>query len=179
MDLGAAPSTHEVNLAIQLDATRQIIKNLERDNKDLKALVSAKNSSIIKLETENGRLKMTRSDKELVTQVEGLRKEVGLKDRALIDYKRQLDIFLENEKIILRRAANAEQKVVTVQETLVRMQRSRDAAHVEVEKHDRDRLEAVRTMIDASDRAKKAEARVVELEKKPIAKQVPKQDPKK
>lgn len=173
------PSTHEVNLTIQLQASAKLVGDLERDVKSLTALVSAKNASIIRLETENGRLKMARTDKELSTQVDGLRIEVGKKDRELVDLRRRLDVFVENEKIILRRAANAEQKVAIVQETLVRMQRSRDAAQAETEKHERDRLEAVGNMIAASDRARKAEERLAQLEKKPTAKPVPSQGQKK
>jgi chromosome segregation ATPase len=162
-----APSSREVNLEIQRDAAVEHARSQERDIKSLRDLVSAKNISIIRLETENGRLKMTRSDKELSTQVDGLRIEVGKKDRELVELRRRIETFVENEKIILRRAASAEAKIVTVQETLVRMQRARDAAQVETEKHDRERLEAVAQMISAADRAQKAEARLAELQKAP------------
>jgi hypothetical protein len=100
----------------------------EREVKDLKGVVSQKNAQVVRLEAENVRLKMQRTDAELAGQVEGLRKEVGIKDRALVDYKRQLAIFIENEKLILARASAAEQKVATLQNTLTAMQVDRDTS---------------------------------------------------
>lgn len=170
----SSPTTKEIQQDIALVALRASLSAAEADLAALKSLVSSKNVQITRLEAENVRLKMQRTDKELATQVEGLRKEVGLKDRALVDYRRQLDTFTENEKVILRRAAVADAKVVTVQETLVRMQRSHDAAQLETEAHERDRLEAVTAMVAASDRARKLEERLAEIEKKgkpPIAPQ--------
>jgi chromosome segregation ATPase len=168
----SGPTTKEIQQDIALVALRASLSASQADLAALKSLISSKNVQITRLEAENVRLKMTRTDKELATQVDGLRHEVGRKDRALVDYRRQLNTFLENEKVILHRAAVAEQKVLTVQNTLTTMQRARDAAQLEVEKHERDRLDAVRTMIAAQDRAKTAEARIAELEKKgkpPIA----------
>lgn len=164
--LTPAPTPKELQQEILLLAVGDRLKATEADLASLKSLVSAKNVQITRLETDNVRLKMLRADKELAVQVEGLRHEVGRKDRELVDLRRKLEAFQENEKITLHRAAVAEQKVATVQNTLVTMQRSRDAAHLKVEEHERDRLEAVRTMVHAQDRAKVAEAKLVELEKR-------------
>lgn len=161
-----APSTREVNLEIQLIAAGKIVESLESDKKSLTGVMVQKNAQVVRLEAEVVRLRMTRTDKELQTQVDGLRIEVGKKDRELVELKRAVATFQENEKITLRRATSAEQKIATMQETLTRMQRSRDAAHVEVEKHDRERLDAVGNMMSWADRAKKAEARIAELEGK-------------
>ncbi len=164
--LASTPTAKELQQEVLLLAVSDRLKATEADLASLKALVTAKNAQLTRLEAENLRLKMTRTDKDLATQVEGLRKEVGQKDRALVDYRRQLDSFLENEKIILRRAASAEAKVVTVQETLVLMQRSRDAAQAETEAHDRARHEAVSQMVAEADKARKLGERLTELEKK-------------
>ena len=139
-------------------------------------MASVQNAKVIRLEAEVIRLRMTRTDKDLTTQVEGLRHEVGRKDREAVDLRRALDTALENGVLTLRRATSAEQKIATLQNTLMTFQKARDAAYAEVEKHDRERLDAVRQMVDAVDRAKKAEARIEELEKKgkPVAKVDPK-----
>lgn len=169
-----APTTKEVNQEILIVGLNGRINTLESDKVSLGALVSSKNSQITRLEAENLRLKMTRTDKELAVQVEGLRFEVGKKDRESVDLKRKLETFQDNEKIILRRAVAAEQKIVVMQNTMMTMQRGRDAAYLEVEKHDRERLESVRHMVDATDRAKKAEERIKEFEKKPKGPEAPK-----
>jgi hypothetical protein len=172
-DLGHQPTTKELQHELVIRELNARLEATEANERHLTKLVQSKNEQVIRLEAENLRLRMARTDKELTVQVEGLRKEVGLKDRALVDYKRQLDKFLENEKILLRRTAIAEQKVATVQETLVQMQRSRDAAHDETEVHEKDRLEAVGQMVAASDRARRLEERLAKYEKPAPAKYVP------
>ncbi len=170
--IAATSATRALQQELLIAAFGDRIKAAEGDLASAKSLIQEKNKQITRLETENVRLKMERADKELRTQVEGLRTEVGKKDAALVAHKRQIDIFLENEKVILRRAASAEAKVLSVQETLVRMQRSRDAAQAEVEVHDKARIEAVGQMVSAADRARKLEERLAEIEKKsksPIA----------
>jgi chromosome segregation ATPase len=162
-----APTTKEVNQELTIIALGDRLKLLEADLKSAGEISKVTNERVRKLEAENIRLKMERTDKELASQVEGLRKEVGKKDKELVELKRELEKFKENEKVILHRAAVADQKVTTVQNTLVTMQRSRDAAQTEVEKHDRARSEAVTQMIAASDRARRAEERLAQLEKKP------------
>jgi len=166
-DLSSGPTTKEINQALLIDALGERLKLAEANEKSLQDVVRGKNAQIIRLEAENARLKMQRSDAELGTQVVGLRAEVGKKDRELVDLKRSNATFKENEIIILRRAAAAEQKIIVMQTTMETFQKSRDAAHALVEKHDKERLEAVKISIDYSDRAKKAEALVAELEKKP------------
>jgi len=169
----AGPTTNEINQAIQLDAIGKLLKSTEGDLSAARERVKALNDRTLKLETENVRLKMQRTDAELGKQVDGLRVEVGKKDRELLELRKRIAALQENEVIILRRAAVAEQKIVVMQNTIETMQRGRDAAYEQTEKHDRERLDAVRSMIDAQDRAKRAEARVAELEKrntKPIAK---------
>lgn len=168
-----AETTQEINRALVIIALNDRLKVLEGDLKSAETRVKLQNDKILKLEAENTRLKMERTDRELTTQVEGLKIEVGKKDRELVDLRRRIGTFEENEAIILRRAAVAEQKTAVMQATIETMQKGRDAACERAEQHDQDRLDAVRKMIDAQDRAKKAEARVAELEKrgKPIAKQ--------
>lgn len=160
----AGPTPKEIELELTIVRYSDRVSELAQDLSSAKHLVQSKNTQITRLETENVRLKMARTDQELATQVAGLRTEVGKKDRELVELRRQLAVFTENEKIILRRAAAADAKVATVQETLVRMQRSRDAAQAETEAHDRARAEAVTAMISASDRARKLEERLAAWE---------------
>lgn len=173
--LTPAPTSRELNQAIQLTAIGDRLKSTEADLKSLQDVVRLKNEKVLKLETENVRLKMQRTDAELATQVDALRVEVGKKDRELVDLKKRITTLQENEALILRRASSAEQKISIMQNTMRTMQRARDAAHIEVEKHDRERLDAVRQMVGSEDRAKKAEQRLAEIENKgkavnPIAK---------
>lgn len=171
----AETSIKDLNREIQLRAISTRLIETEKDLDEAKKLVSHKNAQITKLETENVRLKMQRTDRELAVQVDALRSEVGKKDRENVELRRRIEALQENEAIILRRAASAEQKVVLMQGTMETFQKSRDKAHLDVEKHDRERLDAVRQMVDAQDRAKKAETKLAELEGrgkavKPIAK---------
>jgi len=169
-----APTANSIELELTVRRFEGRLAELAGDLRSAKELVSSKNSQIIKLEAENLRLKMTRTDKELSTEVDGLRREVGLKHKELVDLKRRLEVFQDNEKVTLHRAVAAEQKIVIMQTTMTTMQKARDAAHLEVEKHDRERLEAVRNMVDYDDRMKKALARVKELEPKNKGSEVPK-----
>ncbi len=169
------PTSKEVQQELLLIAVGDRLKAIEADLKSAQDVIKLKNERVLRLEAENIRLKMQRTDKELGIQVDGLRAEVGKKDKENVELRRRIEALQENEAIILRRAAAAEQKVVLMQNTMETIQKSRDKAHLDVERHDRDRLDAVRQMIDAQDRAKKAEAKIAELEgrgkaTKPIAK---------
>lgn len=160
------PTTKELNLAVQLDAAGKLLRSAETDLRSAGDRVKVQNDKILKLEAENVRLKMQRTDAELSTQVEGLRIEVGKKDRELVELKRRIQSLQDDEAAILRRASVAEEKIKVMMTTIETMQKGRDAAYAQTEQHDQDRLTAVRQMVDAQDRAKKAEARVAELEKK-------------
>lgn len=162
----SAPSTKEINQEILIRAIGGKLESTEADLKSLQDVVKVKNEKIVRLEAENIRLKLQRTDAELQGQVDGLRIEVGKKDRELVDLKRAIGTLKENEVLLLRRASAAEQKISLQQITMERMQKSRDAAHAEVETHDKDRLDAVRQIVDYDDRLKKANARIVELEGK-------------
>jgi chromosome segregation ATPase len=169
----AAPTTQELNQLILIEALNERLKSTEADLRSAEERVKIQNDKILKFEAENVRLKMQRTDAELSKQVDGLRIEVGKKDRELVDLRRRISSLQENEALILRRASTAEEKIKTVQHTMETIQKGRDAAYAETERHDRDRLDAVRQMVAAQDRAQKAEARLAELEKrntKPIAK---------
>jgi hypothetical protein len=133
MGLEIADTQERIALEIRIVNLTKRAGEAEAEANSLKALVKEKNAQVIRLEAENVRLKMVRTDKELQAQVDGLRKEVGQKDRALVDYKRQLDKFLENEKMILVRAASAEQKVSILQATIATMQTARDVSERRVE----------------------------------------------
>jgi chromosome segregation ATPase len=167
----SAPTTKEINQEILIRALGGKLEATEADLKSLKDAVRVKNEKIVKLEAENIRLKLERTDKELSAQVDGLRTEVSKKDRELVDLKRAVGTLKENEVLLLRRASAAEQKILLQQTTMERMQKSRDAAHAEVEAHEKDRLDAVRKVIDYDDRLKKANVRIAELEGKgkPVA----------
>jgi len=126
MGLELTESDDRIALELRIVNLTKRSSDFESEVLSLKSLVREKNAQVIRLEAENVRLKMARTDKELQGQVDGLRKEVGQKDRALVDYKRQLDKFTENEKLLLVRTASAEQKTVTLQNTLTTMQIARD-----------------------------------------------------
>jgi hypothetical protein len=150
------------------------IIELAKDSASLKALVSEKNTQIVRLEAENVRLKMTRTDAELGKQVDGLRIEVGKKDRELVDLRRAVEKYQGNEKILLGRALLAEQKTLAFQNTLITAQVARDAAQAReqeakdsaderVEEQNQLRLEAVRGMVSAVDRSGKLDQKVLDL----------------
>ena len=101
---------------------------LERDLADLRKLVTEKNARIVRYEAENVRLKLQRTDAELAVLVEALKKEVGTKDRRLVEVERATTVMRDSEVLALRRAAEAEQKVKVLQATLETMQTARDAA---------------------------------------------------
>jgi hypothetical protein len=169
---------------LSLEAQRQISRLLDhnselvKDSHSLQSLVSTKNAAIVRLEAENLRLKMTRTDKELSTQVDALRTEVGKKDKLLVEYQKVIENYKGNEIIILRRAAVAEQKVATVQDTMTRIQKSRDASAAEADKNDKARLDAIRDMVAVSDQLRKANERAAALSKE-LDELKKKQQPKK
>jgi hypothetical protein len=147
---------------VRIRNANEIAIMLNKENKDLGALVSQKNAQIIKLEAENVRLKMVRTDAELAVQVDGLRKEVGTKDRRLVEVERAVTTMRESEALALRRASEAEQKVRILQATIETMQTARD----ESERRASASMDAVReserlTAIEiAKAKAAKEEARV-------------------
>lgn len=159
MALEMTDSNDRVVLEMRVDNLMKRIAAFESEVMSLKSLVSQKNLQVIRLEAENVRLKMVRTDAELSKQVDGLRKEVGIKDRALVDYKRQLDIFLENEKLILVRATAAEQKTATLQNTLTTMQTARDASDRRAAAASDVARESERLVAQASGKVKEADER--------------------
>lgn len=167
----SSPTSKEINQEILIRTMGGKLTAVESDLKSLQDAVKVKNEKVIKLEAENIRLKLQRTDVELQSQVDGLRVEVGKKDKELVELRRRVEILQGDEASILRRASAAEQKIILMQTTMGTMQKSRDAAHLEVEQHDKDRLEAVRKAIDFEDRLKKANERIAELtgKGKPVA----------
>lgn len=164
--LESVPTPKEINQALLIEALGDKLKVSEGDLKSLQDAMKVKNDKVIKLEAENIRLKLQRTDAELQGQVDGLRIEVGKKDKELVDLRRRVQTLQDDEASILRRANVADEKVKTMMTTIETMQKGRDAAYAEMERHDKERLDAVRKMVDAVDAAKKAQARVLELEKK-------------
>lgn len=142
---------------IAIRAIEQLISELRSDNKNLESLVSQKNAQVVRLEAENVRLKMVRTDKDLQAQADGLRKEVGAKDRELVDLKRQIARFQENEKIQLGRTVAAEQKTVTLQNTLTTMQTARDESERRASASADVARESERLVVEAAARAKTAQ----------------------
>ncbi len=172
------PVEEQVNHEIQIRALLEHNSGLLKDSHSLQSLVSTKNASIVRLEAENIRLKMTRTDKELSVQVDGLRAEISKKDKKLVELQKVIDTYKENEILTLRRASAAEQKIVLMQTTMGTMQKSRDASNLEAEKHDRARLDAVREIVTVGDQLRKANERVDALAKE-IDELRKKQHPKK
>lgn len=163
-----APTPKEINQALLIEALHDKLKVAEGDLKSLQDAMKIKNDKVLKLEAENIRLKLQRTDAELQGQVDALRIEVGKKDKEMVDLRRRVQSLQDDEASILRRANVAEEKVKVMMTTIETMQKGRDAAYAETERHDKERLDAVRTMVDAQDRAKKAEARILELTKKGV-----------
>lgn len=171
--VSAAPTTQELNQLILIEALNTKLTSVEADLRSAEERVKIQNDKILKFEAENVRLKMQRTDAELSKQVDGLRIEVGKKDKELVDLRRRIDTLQDDQVSILRRATIAEEKTKIFQNTIETMQKGRDAAAERADRSDQDRLDAVRKMVTAQDRAQKVEARVAELEKrntKPIAK---------
>jgi chromosome segregation ATPase len=165
----------EIEQELEIVRKNALIESRFREIKDLEKLVQQKNSKIISLEAENVRLKMSRTDKELATDVEGLRKEVGAKDRRLVELDRTIASMKESEKITLHRASELDQKVLTLQNTLGQMQRARDLANASANAAESERLDAVRNFVNVNDRVKTLEARLKVLE--PLADAVAKLPP--
>ncbi len=161
------PVEEQISHEAQMRMSKVLEHNseLSKNARDLESLVKTKNSAIIRLEAENVRLKMTRTDKEMSSQIDGLRAEVSKKDRQLVEFQKVISTYKENEALILRRAASAEQKIVLMQTTMTTMQRSRDASNLEAEKHDRARLDAVREIATIGDNLRKANERSAALAK--------------
>ena len=122
---------------------------LERDLADLRKLVTEKNARIVRYEAENVRLKLQRTDAELATPVEALKKEVGTKDRRLVEIERATTLMRDSEVLALRRAAEAEQKVKVLQATLETMQTARDSAQRDIDVAQ----EAFRAAVSRADQA--------------------------
>jgi hypothetical protein len=135
----------------------------EKDAADLKSVVQTKNAQIVKLEAENLRLKMTRTDEQLRLEVAGLRKAAGARDKELVDLKRKITMLEDSEKLALRRAAEAERKSDTLRVTLETMQKARDTAQgarAQAEQRTQDAVaqarDAERKVVEADERAKNA-----------------------
>jgi|SRR5689334_8519997 len=158
--------TDLLNSKVLASALGEKLLATEGEVKSLTDIVRLKNEKLTKLEAENVRLKMQRTDADLAAQVEGLRIEVGKKDRELVELRRDLEKYKENEAIILRRMTEAQEKVKVMQTTMGTFQKARDAADERAKQHDQDRVDALRRMVDAEDRAQKALARVAELERR-------------
>jgi|KBSSwiStaDraftv2_1062776.scaffolds.fasta_scaffold03148_21 chromosome segregation ATPase len=166
-------SPQELNQILIIEALNERLKSVEGDVRSAEERVKLQNDKILRLEAENIRLKMQRTDVELSKQVDGLRTEVGKKDKELVELRRRIDTLQSDQVSILRRATVAEEKIKIFQNTIETIQKGRDAAAEKAEQANQDRLDALRKMVDAEDRAKKAQTRVAELEKrntKPIAK---------
>ena len=144
------------NLQTELAEARATIRRFEehvanqhRDKTSLEDVLKQKNAKVTALEAENVRLKMQRTDKENDALVDALRKEVGAKDKRIVELQRVIDKHVENEKIILGRAIAAEQRTNTFQQTLAHMQAARDASDAKLDAAEEARLESVRKMVDA------------------------------
>jgi plasmid maintenance system antidote protein VapI len=153
-----------LNLEVQLRAACDRLLETEKDLASAKTLISSKNAQVTRLEAENLRLKMERTDKELAVQVDGLRREVGQKDRLKIDLERANAALKDSEILTLRRAAGLDQKIVTLQNTLVSMQKARDLAQATQEAAEQARVDAVREMVNSSDKVQKLEERAKAFE---------------
>jgi chromosome segregation ATPase len=160
------PTPQEIEFELAFQKHLAHLDTVVAERRSLADQVRVQGDKVLRLEAELVRLRMQRTDAALAAEVDGLRTEVGKKDRELVELRRKLASLQENEAIVLHRAAVADQKVSTVQNTLAAMQRGRDAAYEEVERHDRARAEAVTAMVAAADRARRAEERLAELEKK-------------
>lgn len=167
----APPTAKEVELELALKRFQDLMVEKANERRSLENQLKVQSDKVLRLEAEVVRLKMTRTDAQLAAEVDGLRKEVGKKDRETVELRRELDKvrsdWKDTEKILLLRTSTAEDKAATFQRTFQTMQASRDAADTKVAEADRARAEAVTQMIAASDRARKAEERLAALEKKP------------
>lgn len=133
------------------------------EKRSLENVLQQKNSKVLALEAENVRLKMQRTDKENDALVDALRKEVGAKDKRLVELQRVIDRHVENEKITLARATAAEQQTKAFQQTLAHMQVARDAADAKLDKAEEERLAAVRKMVDAVSVRERLDRKVLAL----------------
>ena len=126
--MGLEISSAQDRIALELKVVNLTRRSADAESEvvSLKSVVSQKNAQVVRLEAENVRLKMQRTDAELTAQVDGLRKEVGTKDRRLVEVKRTVTTMRDSEVLALRRAAEAEQKVRILQATIETMQTARD-----------------------------------------------------
>jgi chromosome segregation ATPase len=158
------PSTAvQIRGEMLLTALSERVKTSEADLVSAKALVSSKNAQITRLEMENVRLKMQRTDKELTLEVAGLRRAAGSRDKELVELNRKIKMLEDSEKLALRRASEAERKSETLRGTLEMMQKSRDRAQGEcamAEQRTQDAIaqgkEAEKRMREAQEQAKEA-----------------------
>lgn len=158
------PDTDQIKHEIQIRTLLEDNAGLHRKNQDLGSLVSTKNAQIVRLEAENVRLKLDRTDSALKSEVAGLRAEVGAKDRKLIEQGRTIDTLREAETLALRRSADAKQQVTIYQTTLSTMQRARDAAQGAQATAEQARIDAIREMAIASDSARTSQERLQRTE---------------
>lgn len=166
-----ADVSHElVNAQIMARALSEKLLVAERDLKSLQGALKVKGEQVIRLEAENVRLKLVRTDEQLSLEVEGLRRAAGTRDRTLVELQRSIDQLKESEALALRRAAEAERKSAAFEGTLRTMQTARDSAQsavAQAEQRVADALSeaaaAVRRSVDADERAKKATEPFVKL----------------
>lgn len=121
----------EVNQAL-FTALEGKLKAAEKEAMSLRAEVSRKDSQIAKLQAEEKRLRATRTDEQLQSEVEGLRRAVGAKDKVVIELQRALVTMKQSEAVALRRATEAERKTVMLENTLSTMQTARNVAQEQV-----------------------------------------------
>jgi hypothetical protein len=104
---------------------------LEKDLQSLKGAHRVKGDRNVQLEAEILRLKMLRTDEKLREDVEGLRKDVSVKDKEIVQLRKDLGLAETASKDERGRAHRATGRADALQETMGTMQHARDAAQVE------------------------------------------------
>jgi chromosome segregation ATPase len=155
---------NEINQAAILDATTNRLKEVEADLKSAKDALGLKCQRVTSLEAEIARLWMTRSDDAARAEAEKLRQEVSSKDKEIANLKKALAAREDNERSSLFRAQEAERKAEGFKASFETMQHARDAAISRAANAEQERLEAVRKGVEASDTARRTEAKFKNLE---------------
>ncbi|MGI0148709.1 MAG: hypothetical protein ACREDF_04160, partial [Thermoplasmata archaeon] len=131
--------------------------------KSLQVAHSLKGQRIISLEAEVVRLRMLRTDEQLRSEVDGLREQVGKKDREIDRLQKEAARFVEGERAAIVRAQQAEQRTAHFQGTLETMQRARDEAQAERDRLAEDLRKATTENEDLLKQAKAFTSEVSEL----------------
>lgn len=159
----------EVNRAAIIDGLTARLTEVEGDLASLRTAHALKCRSVTSLEAEVVRLRMTRTDDQARAEVDRLRAEIGRKDREACHLKTALANAEDRERKSLLRALQAERRADERSEsfraTVDAMQSARASAQEKAAVAEGDRVEAVKTMVLASDRAKQAEAKAAGLGK--------------